>query len=194
MFRELIDKLKAKKKQIQNCRTDNNIIEIKPIDQNRFYITISNQNNISKIEINDYISIGDYVSIMKSSNEYRILDLLCNCVVWNSNKQKVNKGTYYVITINNYIYNILFAGDKIIIDERTNKELDEQTQKENIIQERVITFYIKKMNIIILAQSMIKQVILFIQDIILKIDCIVLEHLIYLKKKLMMMSIQSYII
>ena len=81
---------------------------------------------------------------MKSSNEYRILDLLCNCVVWNSNKQKVNKGTYYVITINNYIYNILFAGDKIIIDERTNKELDEQAQKENIIQERVITFYIKK--------------------------------------------------
>ena len=65
-------------------------------------------------------------------------------MLWNSNKQKVNKGTYYVITIDNRIYNILFNGDKIIIDERTKIELDEPTQKENITQERVITININK--------------------------------------------------
>ena len=144
MFKELIDKLKAKKIQIQNCRTDNNVMETKSIEQNRFDITISNHNNISKIEISDYIPIEDYVKITKSSDKYHILDSLCNCVLWNSNKQKVNKGTYYVITIDNRIYNILFNGDKIIIDERTKIELDEPTQKENITQERVITININK--------------------------------------------------
>ena len=144
MFKELIDKLKIKKKQIQNCITDNNTIENNLIEQSSFDIFISKQNNIYKIEIRDYISIGDYVKKMKSSDKYHILDSLCNCVLWNSNKQKVNKGTYYVITIDNRIYNILFNGDKIIIDERTKIELDEPTQKENITQERVITININK--------------------------------------------------
>ena len=70
--------------------------------------------------------------------------MLCNCVLWNSDKQKVNKGTYYVIIIDNRIYNILFTDDKVKIDERTNKEIDEQTKKENIIQERVITYNINE--------------------------------------------------
>lgn len=61
MFKELIDKLKIKKKQIQNCITDNNTIENNLIEQSSFDIFISKQNNIYKIEISDYISIGDYV-------------------------------------------------------------------------------------------------------------------------------------
>ncbi len=61
MFKELIDKLKIKKKQIQNCITDNNTIENNLIEQSSFDILISKQNNIYKIEISDYISIGDYV-------------------------------------------------------------------------------------------------------------------------------------
>lgn len=145
MFRELIDKLKVKKKQLQNQRTDNIVIETESIEEeNNFKITVSSENNVYKIEIDDYISIGDYIKKMKSSDEYRILDLLCNCVLWNGNKQKVNKGTYYVITIDNYIYNILFTDEIIKIDERTKIKLDEQTQKENIIQERVITININK--------------------------------------------------
>ena len=70
-----------------------------------------------------------------------MLDLVCLSVLWNSDKQKVNKGTYYVISVDNRLYNILFTDEKIYIDERTKKEIDEQTQKENITQERVITFY-----------------------------------------------------
>ena len=144
MFKELIDKLKAKKKQLQNYRIENNTMEAKRVEQNKSHITISVQNKISKIEINDYISMEDYEKIMKSSEEYHILELLCNCVLWNSNKQRVNKGTYYVIIVDNRIYNILFTGDKIKIDERTKIQLDEQTQKENITQERAITLNINK--------------------------------------------------
>ena len=144
MFKELIDKLKAKKKQLQNYRIENNTMETKTGEQNKSHITISVQNKISKIEINDYISMEDYEKIMKSSEEYHILELLCNCVLWNSNKQRVNKGTYYVIIVDNRIYNILFTGDKIKIDERTKIQLDEQTQKENITQERAITLNINK--------------------------------------------------
>lgn len=144
MFKELIDKLKAKKKQLQNYRIENNTMETKTVEQNKSHITISVQNKISKIEINDYISMEDYEKIMKSSEEYQILELLCNCVLWNSNKQRVNKGTYYVIIVDNRIYNILFTGEKIKIDERTKIQLDEQTQKENITQERAITININK--------------------------------------------------
>ena len=97
-------------------------------------------NNIYKIEISDYISIIDFVDKRNSSDEYKVLDLLCNGVLWNGRKQKVNKGTYYVINASNRLYNILFTDEIIDIDERIELELDEQTQKENIIQERIITF------------------------------------------------------
>lgn len=141
MFRELIDKLKLMKKRLQKYTTNNSIAEDKPAEeQNNFEITIASEGNISKIVINDYISIGDYVKKMESSDEFQILDLLCNCVLWNSEQQKVNKGTYYVISVGNRLYNILFADEKLIIDERTKIEFDEQAQKENITEERVITF------------------------------------------------------
>ena len=79
-----------------------------------------------------------------SSDEYSILDLLCNGVLWNGKKQKVNKGTYYVINTSNCLYNILFTDETIDIEERIKLELDGQTQKENIIQDRIITFKVNK--------------------------------------------------
>jgi len=139
MFRELIDKLKSKKQQLQKYKTNNDAIETKEID-----IKISKKDNIYKIEISDYISIIDFVDKRNSDDGYSILDMLINCVLWNSDKQKVNKGIYYVTTIDNRIYNILFIDDKITIDERTKKEIDEQTKKKNIIQERVITYNINE--------------------------------------------------
>lgn len=145
MFKGLIDKLKTMKKQLQNYKTNNDVVQNKQIEEeNKININISSKDNISKIEISDYISIGDYVKKMESSDEYSILDLIYNSVLWNSDKQKVNKGTYYVITIDNRLYNILFTDEKIKIDERTKVELDEQTQKENITQERLITFSLNK--------------------------------------------------
>ena len=91
MFRKSIDKLKAKNKQLQNYATTNETTQSKPIEkQSDFEITISSQNNIFKIEISDYISIGDYVKKMESNDKFHILNLLCNCVIWNSKKQKIN--------------------------------------------------------------------------------------------------------
>lgn len=143
MFRELINKLKFKKQQLTKY---NNVNETKSVEENKIDIIVSKENNYFKVEISDYISISDYVDKMESIDEYNILHSICNCVLWNNNKQKVNKGTYYVINNNNYLYNILFTGEEIMIDERIQKEKDEQTEKENITQERVITVNINKKN------------------------------------------------
>ena len=142
MLKELIEKLKRKKYQLQNYKTDNNDIKtgIKVHEEKEIEIIVSSQNNITKIEIPDYVCIGDFVDKKNDGEEYKILDLLCNCVLWNSDKQKVNKGIYYVIIIDNRIYNILFTDDKIQIDERISQIFDEVTNKENITQERVITY------------------------------------------------------
>ena len=88
-------------------------------------IVVSEQNNIHKIEISDFISLWDYEEIKNSSSKYKALDKLCSFVLWNSSRQKVNKGTYYIINKDNILYNILFTDKEIIIDERTTKELDD---------------------------------------------------------------------
>lgn len=139
MLKEMIDKLRIKKKKLQ-AHQNNNYNE-QPKEEKPVDIILEKQDSFYKIEIKDYISIGDYVNKTKSSEEYNILDMICLAVLWNSDKQKVNKGIYYVITIDNRIYNILFTEDTIEVDERTKIEIEEQTQKENITQERVITFY-----------------------------------------------------
>lgn len=109
-------------------------------NKSNFDITISNKNNIPKIIISDYISIEDFVKRMKSIDTFHLLDLLCNCILWNTEKQKVNKGIFYIILNANLLYNISFTDKEIKIDERTKIDFDEQTKKENIIEERVITF------------------------------------------------------
>lgn len=141
MFKELINKLKQRKNQLEKYNTSNDIAETKSIEEEKnIDIKISKENNIYKIEISDYISIIDFVDKKNSSDEYNILDLLCNCVLWNNGKQKVNKGIYYIINNDNSLYNILFTDGKIKIDERIKVDLVEQIKKENITQERVITY------------------------------------------------------
>lgn len=146
MLKELIDKLKQRKNQIQKYKNNNNDVNtgIKVHDEKEVDIIISIQNDMTKIEITDYICIGDFVDKKNCGEDYKVLDLLCNCVLWNSNKQKVNKGIYYVIINENRIYNILFTDDKIRIDERIKPIFDDVANKENITQERVITYYLNK--------------------------------------------------
>jgi len=145
MIRELINKLKLKRQQLQKYNTNVDVIETEKIkEEKEIDIKVSKQNNIFKIEISDYMSIGDYLDKIKSSDEYSILDLVCLSVLWNSGKQKVNKGIYYVINVDNCLYNILFTDEKIYVDERTKKEIDEQTKMKNITQERLITLYTNK--------------------------------------------------
>lgn len=145
MVRAIIDKLKIGKKKLQSSTIDTENVDNKLIEEQMdFEIIVSTKNNISRIEISDYISMSDYIKKMKSCDEYHILELLYNCVLWNGAKQKVNKGIYYVILSGNIIYNLLFTDEQIKIDERTKIDFDEESLKENIIQERVITFYMNK--------------------------------------------------
>lgn len=140
MFRKLFRK--SNKKQ-NNTLIDSNISSnIK--EENNVNINITKVNNIIKIEISDYISMIEFDDKIKSSDEYSVLDLLCISVSWNNSRQKVNKGTYYIIIIDNRIYNILINDGKIKIDERTKMALDKESQKENIIEERLITFNINE--------------------------------------------------
>lgn len=143
MLKELISKLKFKKKQLEKYEEINNQEIVKEdIEEDKVEIIVSKVGDFSKIEISDYITIGDYVKKMRSSEEYNILNSICNCVLWNGNKQKVNKGTYYVLFKDNCIYNFLFNDEKIEIDERMKIAKDKD--KENITQERVITLYLNQ--------------------------------------------------
>lgn len=112
MIKELIEKyLKKKKKVIKNVVQDLEEIE-------QFDISITRSNDIFKIDVNDYISIIDYVDRMKEIDHFNLLDLLGNAVLWNSKRQGVNKGTYFVIIHGDYLYNVLLGEEETIIDER----------------------------------------------------------------------------
>lgn len=143
MIKGLISKLKSKKRKLQSYAAYKNMCDDSvENDEESIDIQVSKIGKNHKIIIGDYISIGDYFNKIKSSDEYLILDSLCNCVLWNSSKQMVNKGTYYVIEVDNHIYNILLQDGAIKIDERTLIEIDEQTGKDNITSERFLSFYI----------------------------------------------------
>lgn len=141
MLKEIYDKLMIKKQKLQSLNNISNENKI-PEKENAIDINVSNNGNLFKIEISDFVSITDYVEKKNSSNKYSILSKISNSVLWNGSKQKVNKGIYYVITCDNRLYNILINNDKIVIDERTKKEKDEQTGNNNITEERVITIKI----------------------------------------------------
>jgi len=140
MIKDLIYRLKKRKDKLTNISSNNEILN----EKSNFDINITNENEFLKIEISDCVLLLDFDDKVKSSEEYNVLDLLCNSVLWNSKKQKVNKGTYYVIKVDNRLYNFLFTDEELVIDERINKELDEETGKENIVQESVIRFNINK--------------------------------------------------
>jgi len=110
MLRKIINKLKKDKQQLQNI-TSNNTKEEYPIENNN--IVLSKENNYYKIEIKDYVSICDYIQKTNSSEKYKVLNLISNSVLWNSSKQCIEKGIFYIIQIDNRLYNILIT-DKIL--------------------------------------------------------------------------------
>lgn len=127
MFENLINKLKAKKQQLQNpVFYKGHIDNHNPV----FEILLSQENKFFKMEISDYISIVDYEERMKKIDNFGLESMISASVLWNSKRQKVNKGTYFAIKINNRLYNILISDGNLIIDERTNIE--------QIIEERII--------------------------------------------------------
>ena len=124
MLRELIEKYLKKKKRVQEVSTQ-------PVEEKQeFDINISRCNNIYMVDVSDYITIGDYVERMHEMDKYNLLELLGNAVLWNGRRQKVNKGSYFVIMHDGYLYNILLGDEETIIDERV--KVDDHTVEKHI--------------------------------------------------------------
>lgn len=118
MFKELIDKYLRRKKVVEE--------KIQPIEEKQvFDISISRCNNVFMVDVSDYVTIGDYVERMHEIDNYNLLDLIGNAVLCNGTRQSVNKGTYYVIMHDCYLYNILLGEEETIIDERV--KVDDHT-------------------------------------------------------------------
>ena len=124
MLRVLIEKYLKKKKRVQEVSTQ-------PVEEKQeFDINISRCNNIYIVDVSDYITIGDYVERMHEIDKYNLLELLGNAVLWNGRRQKVNKGSYFVIMHDGYLYNILLGDEETIIDERV--KVDDHTVEKHI--------------------------------------------------------------
>ena len=123
MLKELIDKYLRRKKVVEE--------KIQPVEEKQvFDISISRCNNVFIVDVSDYVTIGDYVERMHEIDNYNLLDLIGNAVLWNSKRQRVNKGTYYVIMHDGYLYNILLGEEETIIDERI--KVDDHTVEKHI--------------------------------------------------------------
>lgn len=96
-------------------------------------ISISIQEDYDKVIVADYYTINEYIEKMKKIHGLDIDKSLNTSVVWNSKRQKVNKGTYFVFGINGHLYNILINDEIIKIDER--HIVNKQTMNS------VVTFY-----------------------------------------------------
>lgn len=132
MFQEIRNKLKAKKRHLQDSVSFSSDLEEKGIP---FEIQLSKEKNLFKMEISDDISIADYVERMRLIDNFGLESLICNAVLWNSSKQKVNKGLYYVIPIGNRLYNI-FKGDNYI-------KIDERIKESDITEEKIISLEVE---------------------------------------------------
>ncbi len=125
MLIELIEKYIKRKKKVE----ENAVLPVVE-EKQEFDITISKINNIFMVDVSDYISIVDYVERMKKIDSFNLLDLICNAVLWNGSKQKVNKGSYFVVVHNDALYNIFLGEDEVSIDERVRA--GEETHEKNL--------------------------------------------------------------
>lgn len=118
MLKEWINKLKNKKQKLENLSNKLNV-KIQEIEKFNFKINISNENDIYKIEISDYISLQAYCDRMDLIDKDNVDNLIFMSVLYNSEKRGVNSGTYFVFRKDNKIYNILINESQINIAERT---------------------------------------------------------------------------
>lgn len=136
MFSKVIDKLKKKKKKLQTeawHQVIKNREEEKSVD-----VSISKEDTLYKMTVSDFMPIADYVERLKTIDEFGIYHMISNSVLWNSSEQKVNKGTYYALAFDNFLYNIHLDGDKILIDERIKYGV--------LTEERIIDYNIRDKN------------------------------------------------
>ena len=128
MFEKILNKIRniKNKEIIAEAKTE----DFSEIKKENFNINIDKIDDVLKMEISDYITITDYVEKMKEIDKYNLLDLVCNSVLWNSKKQLVNKGTYYILSYDGRLYNIILNEEGL--------KLDERVKVDDITEEKVI--------------------------------------------------------
>ena len=131
MLKELINKLKNKKQKLAVLSNEVNT-KTEETEIANFKIQITNDNNIYKVEISDYISMQDYCDRMDLIDKDNVADLIFMSVLYNSETRGPKSGVYFIFCKDNRIYNILINESEIKVAERTL--LGEEKE------ERIITF------------------------------------------------------
>ena len=119
MFKELINKLKNKREQLVEVSSR---VDIEENEEKKIDLVIDTYKNFFRMYISDYISIGEYDERTNELDPEKMCDNISINIFWNSGKQRVNKGTFYVLIDGNVIYNFMIDGNKIKIDERIKFE------------------------------------------------------------------------
>lgn len=105
MLNRLINTLKGKKEELLNLSSDE-------------AIAVENTPSHFKMIIKDYMEVGIYSDTIDNLDPDKISDKISFSVLWNTTKQRINKGTFYVICVNDSVYNIWFDGLDLKLDER----------------------------------------------------------------------------
>lgn len=107
MFNCLIKTLKDKKEEL---------LSFSPKSDDA--IVVENTPDYFKMVLKDYMEVGMYSDIIDNLDPDKISDKISFSVLWNTTKQRINKGTFYVISIDDKTYNIWFDGLDVKLDER----------------------------------------------------------------------------
>lgn len=112
MIRNVINQLKHKRNQLTNLSSFEQPI-IAPVE-----ITISEETDCYVMYISNYVDALEYSKKKDEIDKMGISNRISMSLLWNSCRQKINKGIYYIFLKDDDLYNIWINGKEIKIDER----------------------------------------------------------------------------
>lgn len=143
MLRELINRLKSLRKRAELLKDNDSLNKESPVSEEQkdtpnFTITIEEMNGFYKMEISDYLRPIDYERRIEEIDGTLISDKISSCIWWNSEYQRVQKGTIYIIESGNITLNILAYEDNI--------KIDIKEKLEDITEEKILLFNSKELD------------------------------------------------
>ena len=105
-------------------------------------ISVTKEDFYTILEIKNEFGFEDCNEEIRESNEYKYLDKVESRLVFDKEKRKFRKGTYYIFDFNGYSYTILITNTKVMINEIAKNRYDEERCLENIIEEKILDFTI----------------------------------------------------
>ena len=129
MFTELIRKLINKREELVEVSSH---VDTEKKEKKKIDIVVDTYKNFFRMYISDYVPVIEYDERTNEIDPDKMSDNISMNIMWNSGRQEINKGTFYVLLEDNVIYNFMLDGDKIKIDERI--KFDEESH------ERIFSF------------------------------------------------------